>query len=299
MSDVLELLKQKNIEFIPNGKDVKIRCLNPEHEDKDPSLRVHCDTGVFNCFSCGFKGDIFSVFNKYRNPHSARVRSFKDKVKALRDAASPGLEFPSDAFFDTNESIGQVSNEVCRKFQAFKSPSLDRGNPDRLWFPVYDPLGRIVVFNGRQLYGNEGQRWTMSHSGVTVPLYPPPQKLDCSLGFIVLVEGMSDMLTLYMQGIRNVVCLFGAKSHAANTLYEKVQIYELAGIGNLYLLLDNDAAGKAATKQITEHLKQKTDLQIHNLTPDVLEEGKDPGSISLEGLNKLMKHLPECINRND
>ena len=102
-----------------------------------------------------------------------------------------------------------------------------------------------------------------------------------------------------MQGIKNVVCLFGAKSHSANFLYQKMQVYELAGISNLYMLLDNDAAGKSATKQIMEHLKQKTDLHIENLTPDVLEEGKDPGSISLEGLNKLMKHLPECINRND
>ena len=47
-----DLLKEKGIPYQLSGKDVKIICLNPEHDDTNPSLRVDRITGVMHCFSC-------------------------------------------------------------------------------------------------------------------------------------------------------------------------------------------------------------------------------------------------------
>ena len=49
--NVQELLESKQIHFIPKGKDFVVRCLNPEHEDRNPSMRIDPIDGRFNCFS--------------------------------------------------------------------------------------------------------------------------------------------------------------------------------------------------------------------------------------------------------
>ena len=62
--NVEDLLLSKDIQYIPKGKDFVIRCLNPEHEDRNPSMRIDQVTGIFNCFSCEYKGNIFTHFGE-------------------------------------------------------------------------------------------------------------------------------------------------------------------------------------------------------------------------------------------
>ena len=52
--NVEDLLISKDISFIPRGKDFEVRCLNPEHPDRNPSMSIDQVTGIFNCFSCEF-----------------------------------------------------------------------------------------------------------------------------------------------------------------------------------------------------------------------------------------------------
>jgi len=35
------------------------RCINPEHNDKNPSCGLHPNKQIFHCFSCGVSGNIF------------------------------------------------------------------------------------------------------------------------------------------------------------------------------------------------------------------------------------------------
>jgi len=48
--NVEELLRSKDIPYIPKGKDFVVSCLNPEHADRNPSMRIDQVTGIFNCF---------------------------------------------------------------------------------------------------------------------------------------------------------------------------------------------------------------------------------------------------------
>lgn len=41
-------------------REVKARCPNPEHEDKEPTFVMNTDKNVFNCFKCG-GGDIYDI----------------------------------------------------------------------------------------------------------------------------------------------------------------------------------------------------------------------------------------------
>ena len=53
--NVEDLLSKKDIQYTPKGRDFLVRCINPEHEDHNPSMRIDQITGVFQCFSCEYK----------------------------------------------------------------------------------------------------------------------------------------------------------------------------------------------------------------------------------------------------
>ena len=38
--DVIELLNKQHIVYTVSGQDFQIKCLNPDHDDRNPSLRV-------------------------------------------------------------------------------------------------------------------------------------------------------------------------------------------------------------------------------------------------------------------
>ena len=65
MNNVYELLKKQGHNLQPSGQDYLISCLNPEHEDQHPSMRVDQATGIFNCLSCGFKGNLFKYYGVF------------------------------------------------------------------------------------------------------------------------------------------------------------------------------------------------------------------------------------------
>ena len=60
---VEELLQERKIDYKLSPADAIVKCLNPEHDDSNPSMRIDRITGVFNCFSCGFKGNLFNHFD--------------------------------------------------------------------------------------------------------------------------------------------------------------------------------------------------------------------------------------------
>ncbi len=43
---VEELLQRRDIYFIPKGGDYLVSCLNPEHADRNPSMRIDQLTGI-------------------------------------------------------------------------------------------------------------------------------------------------------------------------------------------------------------------------------------------------------------
>ena len=72
--NVEDLLVDKKIPYYAKGKDYLVQCLNPEHDDNNPSMRIDQITGIFNCFSCGFKGSIYqSTCSKSLTCHAGWV----------------------------------------------------------------------------------------------------------------------------------------------------------------------------------------------------------------------------------
>ena len=90
MSDpVLDLLNKNAISYSISGRDYVIKCLNPEHDDKNPSFRIDRISGAAHCFSCGFKTNIFKYFGVFTNPVPIRIAVLKQKLAELKITPQP------------------------------------------------------------------------------------------------------------------------------------------------------------------------------------------------------------------
>ena len=131
---VEELLIEEGIQFKQSPADYVIRCLNPEHDDHNPSMRIDKITGVFNCFSCGFKGNIFKHFDKPSNKMDIKRERLKQTIDRKR-SESIGLQIPREIVpYVGNER--NIKPETYKQFEAFISPVAPFTG--RIVFPIRD-----------------------------------------------------------------------------------------------------------------------------------------------------------------
>ena len=272
--NVEELLQSKNVPFIPKGKDFVVSCLSPEHDDNNPSMRIDQITGIFHCFSCGFKGNVFVHFGEKASFLHLRRELVKKKIREKR-AESVGLPFPRSAL----PYVGNWRNikpETYRKFEAFQEHEAFVG---RIVFPIRDISGRIVAFNARHMTGGT-PKYLISPPGARMPLFPA--KIDPIQASVILVEGIYDMINLHDKGLTNAVCCFGTR----NINEEKLSILRLQGIEEAIVFFDGDEAGQSAAAKVQE-MCENVDLLTRNI--NVVDV--DPGALTENQVEKLKDKL--------
>ena len=115
-----------------NGRS-EVVGLCPFHDDKNPSLSVNLDSGLFNCFSCGNGGDVFTFYQKVKGidfkialkeiaamqgiidvkPRVVARFEYKDKEgKTLytKERVEPGRDGKDKEFFFKHQSNGKGVN---------------------------------------------------------------------------------------------------------------------------------------------------------------------------------------------
>ena len=97
--DVIDLLNKEKINFTVSGQDFQIKCLNPDHDDTNPSLRIDKVNGVMHCFSCGFRGNIFTHFYAPPTEKTIQLHRLRAKIEKVR-SENVGLKIPE--FVDVN-----------------------------------------------------------------------------------------------------------------------------------------------------------------------------------------------------
>ena len=145
----------------------------------------------------------------------------------------------------------------------------------RIIFPIFSPNGRVVAFAGRiiekkenaakylnspesQVYVKGRILYGLSHAKDEI------RKLDKA----ILVEGYMDLISLYQNGIKNVVAVSGTA-----LTEEQVQLLSRY-TKNVVLLFDADTAGiKASMRSIELLLRRDMEIKIASLPA-----GEDPDS---------------------
>ena len=277
---VEELLVEEKIPFKMSPADFVVSCLNPEHDDSNPSMRIDKITGVFNCFSCGYKGNIFKLFDKPSNYLDIKREKVKQTIDRKR-SESVGLLMPKEIVpYVGNER--NIKPQTYKQFEAFLSPNSPFTN--RIVFPIRDITGKIVAFNGRVLGKNiTGQPKYIFHPPrVKLPIFPAnvlPIK-----GRVLLVEGIYDVINLHDKGLTNALCCFGI----SNVTTDKLQLLKMRGVEQIDIFFDPDDAGQGAVEKVIE-LCDKTELKYYNvrIPPDL----GDAGDLSKTSVQKLKEKL--------
>ena len=285
VGEVERLLQDKEVQYVDKGKDFLVHCFNPEHEDNNPSLRIDRDTGLFHCLGCGYKGDLFVRFNRYRNIFNSKVLKALELIKELREASWAGYDLPTDAFL-VSEMFRGIPAHTLSKFGAFKTAML--GMSGRLVFPIRDVRGVIVGFQGRLLNSLANPKYLMYPKKVSLPWYPAANLITMTNNSIVVTEGILDAMYLQGKGITNAITMFGTKSVNQDNILELLTPFMLAGLQKVYLLLDGDIAGRSAAKHLEGLIKLKTDLIVEVLQ---IEEGQDPATLSDDQINNIKNLL--------
>ena len=217
---VEELLIEQKIPYKQSPRDFVVRCLNPEHDDNNPSMRIDRVTGVFNCFSCGFKGSVFKFYDAPSNPLDIKREKFRRKLQEKR-SDSIGLQYPSDAMMYVG-SHRNISEETFKHFECFLSGHSHFEG--RYCFPIRDIRGKIVAFNNRAQSPTQIPKYLFEPPGAVLPLYP--SRVSPIKGRVILVEGIYDAINLYDKGLRNAVCCFGTR----NINEEKLTLLKMQGV---------------------------------------------------------------------
>jgi DNA primase len=270
-----EILRSRGIEFRPSGKDYLIRCLNPEHEDRNPSLRIDKTTGIFNCLSCGYSGNLFNHFGEKPDWLQMRRQRLKDVISEKLVETS-GLNIPENAV-SFNQDWRGISADTYNKFEAFQHNNAEFIG--RVVFPIRSITGKIVAFCGRH-QGQVDPKYIFHPGGAKLPLFPIVKPIQ---GRIILVEGIMDMINLHDKGLTNAVCAFGVNK----VTIEKINILKIQGVSGIDIYFDNDEAGQNASAKLKE-LLDHNELVSRNV---IYGKIKDPGELTALQVIKLKETL--------
>lgn len=268
---VEELLEKQKLYYKHSGKDLLVRCLNPEHDDTNPSMRIDKLTGIYHCFSCGFKGNLFSRFNVNVSRIQQRREKLRKNVEDLR-LENIGLKLPEHAEY-YEEKYRNISSSTYKQFKAFTHPDFS----NRLVFPIYDITNKISAFIGRSFDDITKPKYMIYPRHVQLPLFPLYNKPK--QGSVILVEGIFDMLNLYDKGVSNVMCTFGTST----VTEEKLQLLNLLGCTKIYTFFDGDDAGQEGAKKVKD-LATSSGFEVVN----IYFRDRDPGSLSSKQIKKVI-----------
>ena len=261
-----ELLTEKGIDYQLKGQDALISCLNPEHDDTNPSLRVDRVTGIMHCFSCGFKGNLFTYWGAPASPLEVRIHRIKEKIASTR-AQTVGISLPKDRIEWAGGGFRNISEETLKIWQAFTWNA-----------PKFE--GRIILI-GRLITGMGTEKYYIYPQGVKLPFCPA--KVKPIQNRVILVEGIFDALNLWDKGLKNTVCCFGTQQMD----WVKLSLLKLQGVNGVDIIFDGDEAGRRAAETI-KGVAEQLELSVQIVT---LPEGEDPGNLVLDQINRLKEKL--------
>ena len=281
VAPVEDLIQSKGLEYRYSGRDVLIRCLNPEHEDRNPSLRVDKLTGLAHCFSCGFKANIFQYFGVVGGEAAGWGSKLKEKIAKVI-SESIGLEMPKGLEPYTREFKG-VSGATMRRFEAFTHKDYE----ERVMIPIRDTTGKIVCFQGRHVIATGTPKYKFYPGGVEVPLFPA--RVPLIHNTVILVEGMYDALNLIDKGLENVMATMGTQGLGGikGLHKDKVLHLKLMGARKILFIFDGDQPGQKAVEILKPQL-EKAGFVVDNIE---LNEGDDPGDMSLDDVQRIKSLL--------
>lgn len=213
-----------------------------------------------------------------------------NNTSITRELVCESLDIPSKYFLRRG-----FSNDVLCKFDIGDCNKQGKAMYKRAVVPFYDEDGNYVGCSGRSYYNKcvscggyhphgehkEYPKWKNSRFEKIWYLYGLnlcKQSL-IDTGSVILVESPGNLWRLHEAGFFNSVALFG------NAISDfQIELLCKYGVSKIYLMLDNDDAGKNGTKLFVEKCAKVFKIYIPHF------EENDIGNMSIERVQQVLKN---------
>lgn len=247
---------EKYVELHGYGTQVMAKC--PFHEDKNASLSLNLDSGLYNCKACGEKGNA-ATFARKLGEAVPEAASRTLTVEQYAEAKKLPLTFL--------QSIGVKDGKVG------------------ITIPYMDESGAVLSNRQRYSASGVGPRFTWSR-GAKVTLYGLWLLNKArEAGYIILVEGESDAQTLWYHDIPAIGCP-GAQSF-------KTEWSEFLKGLKVYIHQEPDDGGRSFVDGVAKALARNswTDPVYVVRTPGA----KDPSELHCRDLDTFKGRFENAI----
>ena len=273
-------------------------CPHPKHNDSDASFRINTQTNTWCCYGChsdkknkndGNYGSDCIAFIEWINEGKM---SWIDCIKYL--AKKVNLPLPVEKHEKQYNINYKLMNKFIRNLNDTAYEYLyDRdlsdneieqwkigydANENRIVFPLQDSYNNILGFNKRLIcketkginkkYIHSSDSEIFKKSNFLYGLH----NIDKSFDYIILTEGVFDVILARKYGLKNTVCALG-------TSLSEYQIDLLAKYNKeIIVIYDNDDKGMKTMKKVMPLLAAKN-ISAKLL---ILPEGKDLADMSTQ-----------------
>lgn len=302
--------------LVPDVASLTQKIVCPFHNDVNPSLIVNFEDGSWFCFGCNLAGDAKKFvslmerkYNKLNDLQSYRkyLQILKsDKCSKIKISASLVKQKPlrrdlyNEAYdyyhglkkvnWRDSEEPEAIAAKSYMKKRGFTSKTLSKCKAKVTYnksygiiFPMLDngkfkgwvcrTMVKAIEEKRKYLY-NEG----FSRATTLVGDYG-------SKDYVFVVEGYMDRLKFIQFGEENVVAILGWKMSP-----QQIQKLKDKGITKVISALDNDECGRKGSKFLKNHFEVTRFKYLKGI--------KDPGEMTQESFNKMLKKTMKAYNEN-
>lgn len=292
-----EVLRAYQVDWLRrSGRDpYRGRC--PIHRGEGhAAFHANLVRNVFHCFACGAGGGVleFVAAMEGCSLHEAALR-LQSRAGCRRSTADPacngrGAERETELVTkkrEGNQPLGfslavnsahpylaarGIAPPTAHYFGAgyFAGRGLMRG---RMAIPIHDEPGRLVAYCGRALEGGLPRYRFPAGFQKSRVLFNYHRAQATGSPRVIVVEGFFDCMRVHQAGYPYVLALMGA------ALYPVQKDLLARRFSEIVLLLDGDAAGRAATARIAQELRRVCDVTALLLEPGVQPDQMSPHQI--------------------
>ena len=285
---ILNLLEARNIKNIKISGN-EIRCCCPFHEEINPSFSINLETGKYICFSgnCGKKGNIVSFISELTG------KDYKEVEKSLQ-INFENIKYNNIIKETLNSLIDKKDELNCIKYNSYKFVELkDLRDEDiilklinipkeisdivKLKICLSNPYKRRLVvpiaenvFEFRDITKKSDKK-CLYESGIKISNYLFTIIINKEDDSIFVTEGTKDAMSVAGFGF-NSCCTFGV-----NISSKQIANILKLGINKVYVLRDNDEAGKKSAINTYKEIKKFIDCKIIKYPKDF--QYKDPNEM--------------------
>jgi DNA primase len=298
VDEMKDALTRLGVEFYSNrGDEIQAEC--PAHEertghvDRNPSFYINADSGAFICFSCGWKGSLYTLINyKTENVDASEWLNSEQGLSARFNRATREQPKIQEQTYITESMLSAFIEppvDALRSRGLTQSASKQYGlvwdRHNKNWIiPIRESdTGKLL---GWQEKGYDRRYFKNYPTGI--------QKSRALFGYekyksgdMIIVESPLDVIRLASLGITGGVATYGA-------LVSDYQFNLIRGGERVIFAMDNDEAGKTSTFKLYNLCKQMNkEAWFFNYSDS---DVKDIGGMSLDEVRYGLDNAKHIIH---